>query len=102
MSNTLHFLQSCTYTPSQRKLYLLANDTVLKQKRQLSRPYSALDVLQFRQNLQAEAVGLTSGPVASVHVVPQSQHQTHHICHTVALQQSLKERKHKHRINYIL
>lgn len=40
--------------------------------------YSALHVLQFGQNLQAEAVRLTSDPAASVHVVPQSQNQRHH------------------------
>lgn len=53
-------------------------------------PYSALDVFEFWEYLEAKAVSLTSGPAASVHVVSQSQHQAHHLPHTITLQQSLK------------
>lgn len=53
-------------------------------------PYSALDILQFGQNLQAEAVSLTSDPAASVHVIPQGQHQPQNTFHPRALQECLK------------
>lgn len=53
-------------------------------------PHSALDILQFGQNLQVKSVSLTSDPAASVHVVPQSQHQAQHTPHRSALQQGLK------------
>lgn len=53
-------------------------------------PHSALDILQFGQNLQVKSVSLTSDPAASVHVVPQSQHQPQHTLHPSALQQGLQ------------
>lgn len=57
----------------------------------LLHPYSALDILQFGQNLQVKSVGLTSDPAASVHVIPQSQYQPQNTLHPRALQQGLKK-----------
>lgn len=60
--------------------------------------HTALDVLQFWQNVQGEAVCLPSGPITSVHEVTKSQHQAEHLRYTrTALQRLMHTRTHKQR-----
>lgn len=53
------------------------------------RTHAALDILQFGQDVQSEAVGLPPGAVAAVHEVAESQHQPEHLQHRLARLQSL-------------
>lgn len=67
---------------------------------QVSRPYPALYIFEFWKDFQAKAVSLASNPASSIHVVPQSQHQSHHLPDTVALQQSLDNQQFFSRLGF--
>lgn len=41
--------------------------------------HTALNILEFWQNVQGEAVSLPSRPIASVHEIAKSQHQAKHL-----------------------
>ena len=58
---------------------------------QCLRPYPAFHILEFGQDVESKAISLPSDPAATVHVIPQSQHQSHHLPHIILLQQSLKK-----------
>ena len=59
--------------------------------------HTALNVLQFWQNVQGEAVGLPSRPITSVHVVAKSQHQAEHLQYTLGtLQRLVRTHTHTH------
>lgn len=45
--------------------------------------HTALNVLQFWQNVQGEAIGLPSGTITSVHEVAKSKHQAEHLQYTL-------------------
>lgn len=53
------------------------------------RTHAALDVLQFGQDVQGEAVGLPPRAVTAVHEVAESQDQPEHLQHGLAGLQSL-------------
>lgn len=59
--------------------------------------HAALDVLQFGQDLQGEAVGLPPRAVSAVHEVAESQDQAEHLQHGLAGLQSLGARSAKRR-----
>lgn len=56
--------------------------------------YPALNIFKLGKNLKPKAVGLSSSSAPSIHVVSQSKHQSHHLLHTVILQQILKHKRH--------
>lgn len=67
---------------------------------QVSRPYPALYIFEFWKDFQAKAVSLASNPASSIHVVPKSQHQSHHLPDTVTLQQSLDNQQFFSRLGF--
>ncbi len=58
--------------------------------------HTALNVLQFWQNVQGEAVGLPSRPITSVHEVAKSQHQAKHLQYTLPPLESLDKHTYTH------
>lgn len=56
--------------------------------------YPALDIFKLGKNLKPKAIGLSSSSAPSIHVVSQSKHQSHHLPHTIFLQETLKHKRH--------
>lgn len=55
----------------------------------VTQTHTALNILQFWQNVQGEAVGLPTRPITSVHEVAKSQHQAKHLQYTLTILESL-------------
>lgn len=63
----------------------------------VTQTHTALNVLQFWQNVQGEAVGLPSRPITSVHEVAKSQHEAKHLQYTLTILESLVHTCNTHR-----